>query len=155
VTERQLRDAVAHANGRRGTAGLRAILAAHREPGVTRSMAERRFRELMRDAQLPVPSTNARVHGFEVDAHWPALGVVVEVQSQKFHLTRAALERDTRKAAKLTAAGLTVSYVTWLQMEREPFAVVARVAQLLARAAGPSAAGNPAVDLPLRAGAGG
>jgi hypothetical protein len=60
--------------------------------------------------------------------------VVIEVQSQKFHLTGAALERDTRKAAKLTAAGLTVSYVTWTQMQHEPFAVVARTAQLLARA---------------------
>jgi very-short-patch-repair endonuclease len=98
-------------------------------------MAERRFRELMRLAQLPQPKTNVRLHGYSVDAYWPDLGVVVEVQSQKFHLTKAALERDTRKAARLTAAGLTVSYVTWVQMDEEPFAVVARVAQVLARAA--------------------
>jgi hypothetical protein len=59
---------------------------------------------------------------------------VVEVQSHRYHLTKAALERDTRKAAMFTAAGLTVSYLTWLQMEREPYAVVARIAQALARA---------------------
>ncbi|HEY2161936.1 MAG TPA: type IV toxin-antitoxin system AbiEi family antitoxin domain-containing protein [Solirubrobacteraceae bacterium] len=155
ASERQLRAAVADANGRHGIAGLKAILAANREPGVTRSKAEHRFRELIRAAQLPAPRTNVRIHGYEVDAYWPEFGVVVEVQSQKFHATRAALERDTRKAAKLTAAGLTVSYVTWLQMEREPFAVVARVAQLLARVAGTSAPRNPALDLPLRARAGG
>jgi hypothetical protein len=74
------------------------------------------------------------MHGVEADLYWPELGVVVEVQSHKFHLTKAALERDTRKAARLTAAGLVVSYLTWLQMEHEPYAVVARVAQTLARA---------------------
>src|SRR5205807_464831 len=87
--------------------------------------------------------TNARVHGFEADFYWPALGVVVEVQSHRLHLTKGALERDTRTAAKLTAAGLTVSYVTWVQMEREPLAVVARTAQLLARAGTPPPAAPP------------
>jgi predicted transcriptional regulator of viral defense system len=135
VTERQLRRAAARANGSRGAARVLAVLAAQREPGITRSMAERRFRALIRAAQLPEPRTNFRMHGHSLDAYWPDLGVVVEVQSQKFHLTKAALERDTRKAAKLTAAGLTVSYVTWVQMRDEPYAVVARVAQTLAMAA--------------------
>ncbi len=61
--------------------------------------------------------------------------VVVEVQGYQFHSSRRKFERDTRKAATLTAAGLSVSYVTWLQMENEPFAVVARTAQTLAMAA--------------------
>jgi very-short-patch-repair endonuclease len=135
TSRRQLRHALGATNGRRGIAKLRAILDQHREPGVTRSEAERRFRALLRAAQLPEPRTNVRIHGVEVDCYWPELGVVVEVQSQRFHLSKAALERDTRKAARLTAAGLTVSYVTWLQMREEPYAVVARVAQLLARAA--------------------
>ena len=92
------------------------------------------MRELIRLGQLPEPKTNVRINGVEVDFYWPELGVVIEVQSHKYHLTRPALERDTRKAARLTAAGKTVSYVTWLQMEHEPFAVVARVAQTLTRA---------------------
>ena len=134
-SERQLRQAAAAANGNRGASKLRALLDRQREPGLLRSKAERRMRELIRLAQLPEPRTNVPMHGVEADFYWPDLGVVIEVQSQKFHLTRAALERDTRKAAKLTAAGLTVSYVTWTQMEHEPFAVVARTAQVLARAA--------------------
>jgi very-short-patch-repair endonuclease len=135
VSERQLRLAAAAANGSRGAPKLRAVLDRQREPGLLRSKAERRMRELIRLAQLPDPRSNVPMHGVEADFYWPELGVVIEVQSQKFHLTRAALERDTRKAAKLTAAGLTVSYVTWTQMRDEPFAVVARTAQLLARAA--------------------
>jgi very-short-patch-repair endonuclease len=134
VTEASLRTAAGRTRGHRGAARVTAILAKQREPGITRSKAERRFRALIRAAQLPEPKTNVRLHGYSVDAYWPDLGVVVEVQSHKFHLTKAALERDTRKAARLTAAGLTVSYVTWVQMDEEPFAVVARVAQVLARA---------------------
>jgi very-short-patch-repair endonuclease len=88
----------------------------------------------MRAAQLPEPLTNVRLHGYEVDFYWPQLGVVVEVQGYRFHSGRAAFERDARKGAALTAAGLKVCYVTWLQMEREPYAVVGRVAQALARA---------------------
>jgi very-short-patch-repair endonuclease len=148
VSVRQLRQATARSNGRKGIANLRAILDQQREPGLTRSKAERRMRQLIRLAQLPEPKTNFPMHGVEADFYWPELGVVVEVQSQKYHLTRAALERDTRKAARLTAAGLIVSYFTWLQMEREPFTVVARVAQLLAHAAA-APARQPPVDLPL------
>ncbi len=134
VSVRQLRQAIAGNNGRKGIPHLRAILDQQREPGITRSEAERRMRQLIRLGQLPEPETNVRINGVEVDFYWHELGVVIEVQSQKYHLTRAALERDTRKATRLTAAGKTVSYVTWLQMEHEPFAVVARVAQTLTRA---------------------
>ena len=132
VSERELGKAAAARRGRPGGRTLAALLGRQREPSITRSEAERRLRGLLRAAQLPEPSANARVHGFEVDFYWPQLGVVVEVQGYKFHSGRAAFERDTRKAAKLAAAGLTVLYVTWRQMEEEPYAVVARVAQALA-----------------------
>jgi very-short-patch-repair endonuclease len=134
VTERQLRTAAKSFKGRGGAARILAVLDSGHEPGITRSKAERRFRALLRAAQLPEPLTNVRVHGYLVDCYWPSHGVVVEVQGYKFHSGRFAFERDTRKAAKLTAAGLTVSYVTWRQMENEPYAVIARVAQVLALA---------------------
>jgi very-short-patch-repair endonuclease len=134
VTERELRTAARKCRGRKSATRLVAVLDSWREPGITRSMAERRFRRLIRAAQLPAPRTNVRVHGYSLDAYWPDLGVVVEVQGYKFHSGRPAFERDTRKGAKLTAAGLSVSYVTWIQMDEEPYAVVARIAQTLARA---------------------
>lgn len=134
VTERQLEAAARSAMGRRGATRLLAVLASWREPGITRSELERRFRTLIVAAQLPEPQTNVRVHGYSVDAYWPELGVVVELQGYQFHSGRRAFERDTRKGAKLSATGLSLSYVTWLQMRNEPFAVVARLAQTLARA---------------------
>ncbi len=134
VSEQQLGAAVAQARGHRGAPILAALLERQREPAITWSQAEDRYLGLIRAAQLPEPRVNARVHGYMVDFYWPALGVVVEVQGYKFHSGRAAFERDTRKAARLTAAGITVSYVTWRQMEDEPYAVVARTAQVLALA---------------------
>jgi very-short-patch-repair endonuclease/predicted transcriptional regulator of viral defense system len=132
VSERALRAHAATVTGQRSATLVTAIFDAHSEPGITKSKAERRFRALLRAAQLPPPLTNVRVHGYSLDCYWPDLGVVVEVQGYQFHSTRRKFEHDTRKAAALAAAGLSVSYVTWLQMENEPFAVVARVAQTLA-----------------------
>ena len=47
------------------------------------------MRQLIRVGQLPEPRTNVRLHGVEVDVYWPELEVVVEVQSQKYHLAGA------------------------------------------------------------------
>jgi very-short-patch-repair endonuclease len=139
VSERQLRTRAATLRGHRGASRVTAVLDAHREPGITKSKAERRFRALLRAAGLPEPRTNVAFRGYTLDCYWPELGVAVEVQGYKFHSSRKKFERDTRKAATLAAAGLSVSYVTWLQMEHEPFAVVARVAQTLALAAAAAA----------------
>jgi predicted transcriptional regulator of viral defense system len=132
LTERQLRALAARAKGHRGAKLVTRILDAHTEPGITKSEAERRFLALLRAAQLPQPQTNVRFRGYSLDCYWPELGVVVEIQGYRFHSSRKKFERDTRKAATLTAAGLTVAYVTWLQMDNEPLAVIARTAQMLA-----------------------
>ncbi|HTX32486.1 MAG TPA: type IV toxin-antitoxin system AbiEi family antitoxin domain-containing protein [Solirubrobacteraceae bacterium] len=134
VTERGLRTLARRVRGHRGAKLVPAILDAYKEPGITKSKAERRFRALLRAAQLPQPKTNFPFRGYSLDCYWPELGVVVEIQGYQFHSSRKKFERDTRKAATLTAAGLTVAYVTWLQMENEPYAVIARTAQMLALA---------------------
>lgn len=103
---------------------------------VTRSEAEERVLELIRSAELPAPRLNVRLHGFEVDFHWPAHRVVVEVDGFRFHSSRRAFEHDRRKDATLQAAGVTTMRVTWRQLTQEPHAVIARLAGALARAGG-------------------
>ena len=73
--------------------------------GFTRSEAERRLKALCRKAQLPLPKTNAIVAGFEVDAYWPAHGLVVEVDGYGCHgrarpssATAARTRRSRRRA---------------------------------------------------------
>jgi very-short-patch-repair endonuclease len=101
-------------------------------PAFTRSEAERRLLALIRAAGLPPPRTNVHVGPYEVDFLWPAHRLVVEVDGFAFHSSRAAFERDRRRDADLQARGLRVTRVTWRQLEREPHAVVARLAAALA-----------------------
>jgi very-short-patch-repair endonuclease len=117
------------APGRSGTATLRALL--EDEPTFTRSEAERRLRRLILDGGLPPPETNVRLLGFEVDFVWPGAKLVVEVDGHAFHAHRAAFERDRERDQALVAAGYRVIRVTWRQLEREPLAVLARIAQAL------------------------
>jgi very-short-patch-repair endonuclease len=79
---------------------------------------------------MPRPLTNAWVARLEVDAHWPGTRVVVELDSVRFHTSRAAFERDREKGNALVAAGYTVLRVTWRQLTQAP----ERVAETLARA---------------------
>jgi very-short-patch-repair endonuclease len=101
------------------------------EPRFTRSAAERRLLALVRAAKLPVPLTNTRLHGWEVDALWPQHKLVLEVDGYRYHGNRAAFERDRRKDAALTAAGYRVVRITWRRLVDEPHVIVALLARLL------------------------
>jgi very-short-patch-repair endonuclease len=115
----------------RGVKALRAAL--FDEPALTRSEAERRLLDLVREAGLPRPETNVKVDGCEVDLLWRAQRLIVEVDGYAFHGGRAAFERDRRRDAALQAAGYRVVRFTWRQITGEPHAVVARLATLLMR----------------------
>ena len=105
-----------------------------RQPEFTRSEAERRLKQLCRAARLPMPRTNARVNGYEVDAFWPAQRLIVEVDGYRYHRTRQAFERDRRKDAALQAAGFRVVRITWNRLTTEPYSVTAQLGALLALA---------------------
>jgi very-short-patch-repair endonuclease len=115
-----------------GRPKLRAALAAHHEPRLTRSEAERRLLELIRAAGLPAPMTNVRVSGMEVDFLWPARRLIVEVDGWEYHGPRPAFERDRRRDGRLLAAGYRVLRVTWHQLAHEPAQVIAIIAATLA-----------------------
>jgi very-short-patch-repair endonuclease len=118
------------AGGGRGSAALRRAL--HDEPTLTRSEAERRLMQLIRAARLPLPETNVRVIGHEVDMLWRGHRLVVEVDGFAYHGSRAAFERDRVRDADLQAQGHRVVRFTWRQITLGPHAVVARLAALLA-----------------------
>jgi very-short-patch-repair endonuclease len=115
---------------------LRAILREQPQLIHTRSVAERDLLAAIRHARLPPPLVNPRVCGELVDLYWPEHKLVVEFDGFQFHRSRAAFESDRRRDAKLVAAGLRVIRITWLQLQHEPHAMIARIAQaLVARAA--------------------
>jgi very-short-patch-repair endonuclease len=135
ISDDELRAAVGRAAGRKGSGRALALLSAEGAPAFTRSEAERRLLRLVRDSALPRPLVNQKLAGHEVDFVWPAHRLVAEVDGHRFHSGRAAFERDRRRDQVLTAAGYRVIRVTWRQLAEEPLAVVARLAQSLARPA--------------------
>lgn len=131
VTERRLRNFVAANAAARGASTLRELL--REQPALTRSEAERRLLARIRSAQLPAPRVNARIAGLEVDLHWPAARLVVEVDGHRFHGSRVSFENDRRRDATLLAHGYRVMRITWRQLVNESDATLVRLAQALVR----------------------
>jgi hypothetical protein len=127
----QIADVIARAPGRCGARRLAALLETAGTT-YTRSGGEEAMLALIREAGLPEPLVNARLHGFEVDFYWPEHGLVLEVDGYDYHSSRFTFEHDRRKGAVLTAHGLRVMRATGAQVDEEPLATTVRVAQALA-----------------------
>lgn len=134
TTASQLRGVLDRYPSRQGATRLQAVLAADR--AMTRSSGERRLLELLRDARIEKPLVNARVLGYELDFLWPAARLVVELDGYRFHSDRVSFEADRRRDATLIAHGYRVLRFTGRQLNDEPLAVVARIAQALGDAVG-------------------
>jgi very-short-patch-repair endonuclease len=118
-----LREALDDHPGEPGVARLRTIIdrATFR---YTRTELERAFLPLVRRAGLPTPRTSVYVTGFEVDFHFPDLGLVVETDGLTYHRTPAEQRKDRERDQAHTAAGLTQLRFTHGQIKFEPDHVV-------------------------------
>lgn len=85
----------------------------------------------MREAGVARPGVNEAIGRHIVDFVWRDRRLIVEIDGYRFHSSRSAFERDRMRDAELTAAGFRVIRVTWRQLERQPLAVVAMMAQAL------------------------
>jgi very-short-patch-repair endonuclease len=130
VTPHSLNEQFSRYPRHRGTAALKEAI--RTEPRLTRSEAERCALDLIRKAGLPMPETNVRIAGHEVDVLWREQKLVVEIDGFEFHSMRSSFERDRRRDQELVAAGYRVIRVTWRQLTHQPEAVVATLATALA-----------------------
>jgi very-short-patch-repair endonuclease len=71
------------------------------------------FLRFLEAHQLALPRCNVRLHGILVDAYWPELGLVIELDGKGNHGTGAQRRRDARKSATLRAHGLSVLRLDW------------------------------------------
>lgn len=110
---------------RRGTAAIRAILAA---AGIgttlTRSELEERFLRFVNRWGLPQPELNVpialRGAFVEVDCVWRHSRLIAELDGRAVHGTAAAFERDRARDRALNAAGWRIVRITWRQISGEP-----------------------------------
>jgi Protein of unknown function (DUF559) len=110
-------DVLDRARGRWGAGALRRAVEAY-GPTNQKSRLERGFRELLGTAtDIPSPIFNAAVDGetgtHEVDAHWPARRLAVQLDGFEFHRTRRDHERDAASNRDLELVGHRVMRLTW------------------------------------------
>jgi len=125
-----LRRALDEFTGEPGVRPLRALLD-RQAFRLSDSELERLFRPIAAAVGLPPPLTKAMVNGFEVDFHWPDLGLVIETDGLRYHRTPSAQARDRLRDQTHTAAGLTPLRFTHRQVKYER----AHVRNVLARTA--------------------
>lgn len=113
--------------GRHGRKPLSVLVSDLQAEPLLRSKLEVIFATLCDEHRLPVPTMNAEVNGYEVDALWPAERLIVEVDSREFHLNGRAFEADRLKDAELVAAGYRVIRVTYRQLMEDPAGVARRI----------------------------
>jgi hypothetical protein len=99
--------------------------------GIVRSELEERFQDFLLTAGLPIPLTNVRIEGMEVDCAWPDRGLIVELDGRSVHDTADAFEQDRAHDRRLEAAGWKVIRVTWRHLHDSPAELEADLLRLL------------------------
>jgi hypothetical protein len=117
--------------GFRGVARLRETLEIHRTPAFTRSGLERRFLALVKRAGLPRPEMNLFVERYELDAYWRDARFAVELDTYDYHGGHSEFEHDRIRQEDLKLAGIEMTRITGVRLEREPAAVAQRLRRLL------------------------
>lgn len=130
IDPESLRLALADHEGEAGVRALRAVIDRHTFV-LSDTDLELLFRPLASKAGLPPPQAKEIVNRFEVDFHWPALGLVVETDGWRYHRTPAAQTRDALRFQLHTASGLTPLRFSHWQVKHEP----AHVVEILTRTA--------------------
>jgi very-short-patch-repair endonuclease len=123
--------------GRRGCRKVRVALDRLKEEpsGRKRSPLEERFSPFLRRHRLPLPRYNQWIEAgdkrYQVDCHWPGTKQIVELDGWDGHKGRVAFREDKARDRRLTAAGYTVTHITWNQLDDEAAAVSADLRVLL------------------------
>lgn len=136
VTTDELNAILRRAPGRRGAALMRRVLALHDGPHELLSDGEHVLHAALRKARMTGYETNAVVHGKKVDFYFHSEGLVIEVDSGRYHGTPAASNRDHRKDAFLRSRRLEVIRYSWWQVNNDIEFVIAEIAAVRERRAG-------------------
>ena len=141
VNVRQLAEALARHQGRRGAARLAKIIATG--PAPTKSELEDVVLDLILRGGLVHPDVNVALclDGRRIvpDFRWPEQRLVVEADSKQWHDNPLAREDDAERQALLEAHGERVLRVTWAQAIARPTPTLARL----------RAAGAPYTERPM------
>ena len=87
-----------------GAPAIRALIEeAQRGLATVRSELEERFQAFLLNAAVPMPRTNARIEGLEVDCAWEEQRLIVELDGHATHSPTYAFEIDRARDRRLEA----------------------------------------------------
>ena len=98
----------------------------------TRSDGEDDFQAFCQRYGLPAPLINTPVHGFEVDAYFPAENLIVELDGWPFHSDRGSFESDRDRDATMLSHSIPTVRITYDRMDDAPDREAARLHTILA-----------------------
>ncbi len=101
--------------------------------GPTHSEWEDAFPAFCERHGLPEPVMSTRVAGHLVDALFPSVRVIVELDGWDFHSDRDAFESDRDRDADTLAAGYHTVRITWQRMHERPMREAERLHQIIRR----------------------
>jgi hypothetical protein len=130
LTQEQVADVVARFPRHPGARLLSPLAGTKR--GATRSGLEDKFADFCDRHGLPEPILNHKINGREVDAYFPAEGLIVEVDGPATHAGRVSFEDDRERDAAMLALGLATVRVTEERLDNEPEREAARLLRILA-----------------------
>jgi hypothetical protein len=104
------------------------------------SILETRFRQLVRRAGLPEPTSQYEIHDGEefiarVDFAYPEDGIVIEVDGEERHTGRSPRKRDVQRDRRLFALGLRPLRFYWDEIHNSPESVARDIAAAMRRTA--------------------
>jgi very-short-patch-repair endonuclease len=119
IRTHRLRPALDNELRRPGVGRLKRILDAQTFSRAANAL-ERRFLAIVRDAGLPVPTTQRQLGRHRVDFFWPDRGFVVETDSLRHHRTAAEQAVDLGRDQTHARAGLRTLRFTHSQVFHRP-----------------------------------
>jgi hypothetical protein len=128
-------------SGRNGIGTIRPLVEARAGwRGVTESDLEDLFRSVVAaSANLPMPEPQVRISDEagafvgRFDFGYRGSGVLIELDSEGFHMDAATFQRDREKQNRAVALGWTVLRFTWRQLKDDPRAVRTVLASAIAQ----------------------
>ena len=121
----------------------------------TRSVAEVKFRELLRRSHLPEPLFNAQLFDTRgqfiamLDAWWPEAGVGAEIDSRRYHLKARDQEATNQRHARIVAQGVLLLHFSPARVETDGLGIVNEITTAIAN--GMRRSPLPILTVPLAA----
>lgn len=100
---------------------------------ITRSDFEDALRQLVVDSDIDRPTYNALVGPYTVDAFWPDIKLVVELDSYEFHKDARTFAADRKRDRTLRSWGYHPERFVYEEVVRNPHNAATELRQILAR----------------------